>query len=132
MGKREVINPGWDFYKSLTYSPAVRKGNMLFISGMDGSVWDEAAGKPVVRGDIVQQTNVIFEKIKTVLEAAGASLDDIVATTDYIISTEKYRGTADVRRKYFKDRFPAATGVVVKSLLRPDALIEIDAIAVLD
>jgi enamine deaminase RidA (YjgF/YER057c/UK114 family) len=45
---------------------------------------------------------------------------------------EGYKGTADVRREYFKNGFPAATGIVVKELLRPDALIEIDAIAVLD
>ena len=43
-----------------------------------------------------------------------------------------YKGTADVRREYFPNGFPAATGVVVKELLRPDALIEIEAIAVLE
>ena len=53
-------------------------------------------------------------------------------TVDYITPTEGYRGTADIRREYFKNGFPAATGIVVKELLRPDALIEIDAIAVLD
>ena len=48
------------------------------------------------------------------------------------VADEGYRGTADVRREYFRNGFPAATGIVVKELLRPDALIEIDAIAVLD
>ena len=49
-----------------------------------------------------------------------------------ILSPQGYQGTADVRRAYFRHGFPAATGIVVKELLRPDALIEIDAIAVLE
>ena len=44
----------------------------------------------------------------------------------------KDRGTADVRREYFRNGSPAATGVVGKELSRPDALNEIDAVAVLD
>jgi enamine deaminase RidA (YjgF/YER057c/UK114 family) len=48
------------------------------------------------------------------------------------VTTEGYRATADVRQAYFHNGFPAATGVVVQGLLRPDALIEIDAIAVLE
>jgi enamine deaminase RidA (YjgF/YER057c/UK114 family) len=67
-----------------------------------------------------------------VLEAAGSSFDDVVKTVDYITTLEGYKGTADVRREYFKNAFPAATGIVVKELVRPDALIEIDAIAVLE
>ena len=70
--------------------------------------------------------------MKTVLEAAGGSFDDIVKTVDYITTKEGYKGTADIRREYFRHGFPAATGIVIKELLRPDALIEIDAIAVLD
>ena len=53
-------------------------------------------------------------------------------TVDYIVTTDGYRETAEVRREMFPRGFPAATGVVVKGLLRPGALIEIDAIAVLD
>jgi enamine deaminase RidA (YjgF/YER057c/UK114 family) len=49
-----------------------------------------------------------------------------------VTTLERYRETAAVRRKYFKNGFPAATGVVVKALVSPDALIEIDAIAILE
>jgi enamine deaminase RidA (YjgF/YER057c/UK114 family) len=82
--------------------------------------------------DIVAQTRQIFEKIKAILDEAGGSVDDIVKTVDYIVTTEGYKGTADVRREYFRHGFPATTGIVVKELLRPDALIEIEAIAVLE
>ena len=132
MGKKVIINPGWERYKSLTFAPAVRKGNMLFITGMDGSQADPATGKPMVRGDIVEQTKVIYEKLKATLEAAGASFEDVVWTTDYITTTENYKATAEVRRQYFGESFPASTGIIVKGLLNEKALIEIDAVAVLD
>ena len=132
MSKKEMINPGWERYNRLTFAPAVRKGNMLFITGMDGGQVDEATGLPIIKGDIVEQTKVIYEKIKAVLEAAGASFEDVVWTTDYITTTENYRATGGVRRQYFGDNFPASTGIIVKGLLNEKALIEIDAVAVLD
>jgi len=128
MPKLEVIDP-WNFSTHYTFSPAVRKGNLLFISGMTAT---DNKGNVVGVGDIVAQTRHIFEKMKEVLAAAGGSFDDIVKTVDYITTMEGYKGTADVRREYFKNGFPAATGIVVKELLRPEALIEIDAIAVLE
>lgn len=130
--KRQVVNPGWEYYQKYTFSPAVRKGNLLFISGIDATERDAATGEVSARGDIVAQTRVIFEKMKAILEAAGASFDDVVQTTDYIITTRDYKNTSQVRREYFKGDFPAATGVVVKELLGKGALIEIDAISVLD
>jgi aminoacrylate peracid reductase len=129
MPKLEIIDPGWSYSSHYTFSPAVRKGNLLFISGLTAT---DDKGNVVGKGDIVAQTRQIFEKIKAILAAAGGSFNDIVKTVDYITTTEGYRGTADVRREYFRNGFPAATGIVVKELLRPDALIEIDAIAVLD
>jgi enamine deaminase RidA (YjgF/YER057c/UK114 family) len=54
-----------------------------------------------------------------------------VRTTDYVLTRERYRETADIRREFFGDQFSAATGVVVKELLGRGVLIEIDAIAVL-
>jgi len=132
MGKKTMINPGWERYKKLTFAPAVRKGNLLFISGQSASQVDPTTGKTVVRGDIVEQTKVIYEKLKAILEAAGAGFEDVVWTTDYITTTENYRATAEVRRQYFGDSFPASTGIIVKGLLCERALIEIDAVAVLD
>jgi len=132
VGKKTIVNPDWEHYSKLTFAPAVRKGNMLFISGQEGSQVDPTTGKLVVKGDIVEQTKVIYGKIKQILEAAGASFEDVVWTTDYITTTDNYRATAEVRRQYFGGSFPASTGVIVKSLLREGALIEIDAVAVLE
>lgn len=131
MNTRFVINPGWYEYENLTFSPAVKKGNMLFISGQNAAQYDPLQGKLVVHGDMVTQAAAIYKKIETVLVAADASFDDIMMTTDYVTTWQDYKKTAEIRRRYFKNNFPAATGVLVKSLIQ-GALIEIDAIAVLD
>jgi enamine deaminase RidA (YjgF/YER057c/UK114 family) len=122
-----VPNPSWP--RGFTFSPAVRVGNLILISGTTAT---DDKGQIVGHGDIVAQTRFIFEKFGVILQAAGASLDNIVETTDYIVSTENYEKTAAVRRELLKGPpWPAATGVVVCALLRPDALIEIKAVAAL-
>ena len=128
MATLEVVNPGWEWSPKYTFSPAVRKGNLLFISGMTGT--DESG--ELAGPDMESQTRQIFKKMDQILKAAGGSFDDVVQTTDYITTTEGYRVTADVRREYMKNGFSAATGVIVAGLLRDGALIEIDAVAVLD
>jgi enamine deaminase RidA (YjgF/YER057c/UK114 family) len=79
-----------------------------------------------------EQTREIFRKFDALLKAAGGSCDDIVSTTDYITTTKDYSKTAAVRREFFRRGFPTATGVLVAGLLRPYAVIEISAIAVLN
>ena len=111
-----------------TFSPAVRSGNLLFISGTTAA---NEAGMIEAPGDIVGQTRFIYRKFAELLSAAGGGLEHIVETTEYITTTENYRGTADVRREVFRPPYPAATGVIVKGLLREGALIEISAVAVL-
>ncbi|MFW6028446.1 MAG: RidA family protein [bacterium] len=114
----------------MTFSPAVRAGRLLFISGHTAT--DENRNV-VGEGDIVAQTRYIFEKFDKILRAAGGSFDNIVETTDYFVTLEDYKRTADVRREFFKGPpYPAATGVQVAGLIRNEALIEIKAIAVLD
>ncbi len=93
---------------------------------------DPETGGIAGKGDIVAQTDFIFRRIGIILEAAGGSFDDVVKTTDYVTTLERYSETAAVRRKYFRNGFPAATGVVVKALVNPEALIEIDAIAIIE
>jgi enamine deaminase RidA (YjgF/YER057c/UK114 family) len=113
----------------LTFSPAVRVGNLLFIAGTTAT--DDTL-QIVGVGDILEQTRQIFRKWEPILKAAGASFDNIVETTDYYLTLEGYAQTADVRREFFRPPYPAATGVQVAGLIRPQALIEIKGIAVLD
>lgn len=132
MSKRQLICPEtWRGHASrVTYAPAVKKGNMIFLSGVTAN--ERETGGFVGEGDIIAQTRQIFRNIREILAEAGATMDDVVMTTDYFTTLEGYRGTADIRREYFGDSFPAATGVQVVRLVNPKALIEIDVIAVMD
>jgi enamine deaminase RidA (YjgF/YER057c/UK114 family) len=122
----QEINPGWAHFKKYTFAPAILRDGFLFVSGMTASGPD---GRIVFPGDIASQTDVILQKLGEVLAASGCGYDDVVATREYVTTTDGYAKTADVRRRYFKAPFPAATGVIVAGLLRPGALIEIEAIA---
>ncbi|MZR30749.1 RidA family protein [Sneathiella litorea] len=114
---------------AFTFSQGVKVGNMVFLSGTTAT---DEKGKIVGPGDIVAQTRQIFKKFEMVLNQVGGSIENIVETTDYVLSLEEYNKTADLRREIFNGPpWPAATGVVVKGLVRPDALIEIKALAVL-
>ena len=129
MPKKEMIYPkGWDSYRRYTFAPAVKKAGLIFLSGI--TAVDRNTGQFVGEGDIVAQTRQIYKNIREIFEAAGASIADIVQTTDYVITTEGYKGTTNIRREFFGDSFPASTGIIVSGLLNPKALIEIDAIAV--
>ena len=128
--EKETINPGWPDYESSTYQPAVLKGDLLFISGQVGI--DHKIGKIVNGDDIIAQTEQAYQNIQTVLNAAGATFDDIVKTIDYIAPAglAEYKGTEKVRAKFFKGSYSAHTAVVVYQNFPKEALIKVDAIAV--
>jgi enamine deaminase RidA (YjgF/YER057c/UK114 family) len=122
-----IIAGRW--HEKMTFSPAVRAGNLLFISGTTAVDEDSQV---VGKGDIVAQTRFIFQKFSRILQAAGATFDHVVETTEYFLTLEDYKRTAEVRREFFKGPpYPAATGVLVAGLIRKDALIEIKATAVI-
>jgi aminoacrylate peracid reductase len=125
---RMITAAGTSWPERYTFSPALRVGNLLFISGTTAT---DENGQLVAPGDIVGQTRYIYEKFAALLAADGGGLEHIVETTEYITTTENYRGTADVRREVFRPPYPTATGVIVAGLLRKGALIEISAVAVL-
>jgi enamine deaminase RidA (YjgF/YER057c/UK114 family) len=125
---RTPVYAGPTWPEHYTYVPALRVGDMVFLSGTTGT---DESGRITAPGDIVEQTRQIFRKFERLLNAAGGSCDDIVSTTDFFTTTENYRGTAAVRREFFRRSVPTSTGVLVSGLLRKDALIEISAIAVL-
>ena len=133
MSSKEIIFPEkWDAYRRYTFSPGVKKGKVIFLSGLSATDYETQDRKFVGEGDIAAQTRQIYKNIKKILETAGASMADVVQTMDYITTTEGYKETANIRREYFGDSFPASTGIIVAGLLNPKALIEIDAVAVVD
>lgn len=127
-GGRRVLGASDPAFAGRTYVAAVaRAGTPLFISGL-------TAARPdgTVEGDsVAAQAREIFAQLARILAEAGAGPANVVKTTDYILSREGYRAVADVRREFFGEHFPAATGIVVKELLGRGVLIEMDAVAML-
>jgi enamine deaminase RidA (YjgF/YER057c/UK114 family) len=127
-----VVNPGWTRYQKLTYSPAVRAGKLLFMSGQ-GSL-DPATERVLFDGDVVAQAEYTYANILKVLEAAGGGPQHLVKTIEYVTpaALARYREVAGVRAKLLREPFPASTGLVCEALLRPEMQIEVDPFAVLE
>lgn len=108
-------------------SPGVRAGNTVYTSGLVG--WDLETGQ--ILPDIEAQVRSIFEGIDMILQAHGATLQDVVKMTMYFVDRETQWPVFDkVRREIWKSDPPATTGVGVTQLEK-DAQIEIEAIAVI-
>jgi 2-iminobutanoate/2-iminopropanoate deaminase len=103
-------------------------GKLLFIAGQTASDKD---GNVVGKGDIRAQARQVFDNLKTVLKAAGGTMDDLVMTTTYIVDREYREGYNEVRQGLYKKDPPTSTLVIVKGLAHPDYLIEIAGIAVI-
>lgn len=125
---KEVIIPK-NVHRTRGYSHAFKCGNTIYVAGQVG--WDEE-GKIVGEGDVVAQTERAYENLKRVLEAAGASISDIVMMRIYTMDLEGFNKTGEIRRKYFDRHFPPTTVIVPVELYDPGTLIEVEAIAVVD
>src|SRR5712692_1316082 len=104
------------------------KGQLVFISGMTSR---RADGTIAGVGDIEAQTRQVCENLKSAVEAAGGTMDDICRVDVYVRNMEHFDMIHKVRREYFKSPPPASTMVEVTKMTSPDYLIEINAIAVI-
>lgn len=105
------------------------RGRMVFISGMTAR---RADGSIAGIGDIEAQTRQVCENLKSAVEAAGGTLDDICRVDVYVRNMEHFDKIHKVRREYFKPPAPASTMVEIAKMTSPEYLIEINAIAVLE
>ncbi|MGH7642933.1 MAG: RidA family protein [Candidatus Dormibacteria bacterium] len=111
------------------YTDAVAAGGLLWISGM---LPVDPEGKIVGVGDVVRQTEQIFHNIELILKGAGASFDDVVKVSLFLLRMDDRPAINTVRRRVFGDSRPASTLVEVSALALPDALLEVETMAVLD
>lgn len=102
--------------------------NGIFYSS--GQIPLTAAGE-MVEGDIVAQTNQVFENLKAVLEAAGSSLDKVVKTTVFMGDMNDFAAMNETYAKHFGDHKPARSAVEVARLPK-DVKVEIEVIAVVE
>jgi enamine deaminase RidA (YjgF/YER057c/UK114 family) len=129
---KAIVNPGWSRYADLTYSPAVRAGDSLFIAGM--AALDPANGNSVHAGNIAAQAAYVYENILLTVAAAGGGPEHLVKTVEYVTSAglPLYREVGGVRTSLLREPYPPSTGVICERLLRPECQIEIDSMAILD
>ena len=107
------------------YSPAVKAGNVLYVSG---AVAMDKEGKTVGVGDVTAQTRHVLEQIKTLVEAAGGTMADVAFNHVFLSDLKNYAAMNAVYRDYFpKD--PPARYCIRTDLVRPDFLVEIASIA---
>jgi reactive intermediate/imine deaminase len=108
------------------YSQAVRSGDTLYLSGQ--IPLDPATGE-IVAGDITAQASRVFENLKAVLSAGGATFDDVVRVAIYMPDLGDFGAVNEVMKKYFSEPYPARSTIGVAALPR-GAAVEVDVIAV--
>jgi reactive intermediate/imine deaminase len=130
MDKRFINPDGMANSPSYSQAVAVPSGQTLYVSGQ---VPLNAQGEVVGQGDLEAQTRQVFENIRLVLGAAGASFSDVVKATYYVknFHPSMLPAIRAVRAQYFTGANPPGSTLVgVQSLFHEDVLIEIEAIAV--
>ena len=125
--KRSV--PGekpWD--EAYGYSRALRRGNIIFVSGTTAPSKNDSNAK----SPVYAQTVSIIKRIEAALAELGATLDDVVRTRTYTRDISKWEEIAKAHAEFFGATKPTATLVEVSNLIEPDALLEmeVDAIVV--
>ena len=111
----------------------VNRGTLVYIAGQVSS---DASGALVGEGNFEAQVEQVFKNVKLALEAAGATMADIVKLNTYLVaevSQDDLPKMRAIRDRYLnKEKPPASTLVVVSRLARPGWLIEIEAVAAID
>ena len=120
MPKKEIVqvNPA---AANPNLSPATKLANLVFVSGQTGR--HPVTGE--VGKDIREQTRNVLERIKTILAAAGTSMDNVLTATTYVTRRDDVPAYNEEYAKYFPTNKPARTTVTVASLNSPELLIEI-------
>ena len=107
------------------YSPAVRAGQLLFVSGQ--VALDPATGQ-MVDGGIAEQTRRVLDNLGALLTAGGRTFADVVRTTIFLADMNDFAAVNEIYGQYFKEPYPARATVQVARLPK-DARVEIDVIA---
>ena len=114
------------------YSPAVKVGGGTTVYLAGYGAFQDAAGKSYA-GDFDGQVRLSFERIRQTLEKAGGRLEDIVTMTVFITNMANGTRFTQLRKEFFQeDRYPASALIGIKELARPEMMVEIQAIAVVD
>jgi reactive intermediate/imine deaminase len=128
--RTRTVNPDSIAPPAGNYSHAVRLeldgATLVFVSGQ---LPLDAEGRLVGEGDMARQTEQVFENLRAILEANGASFRDVVKVGSYVTDMSQLAAMREVRVRYLAEEPPASTLVGVSGLVLPDALLEVDVVA---
>lgn len=113
------------------YHHYIRVDNPKSLIFLAGQVARDADGNLVGAGDMAEQTRQCIRNMRTVLEAAGGTLDDIVSVVVYTTDMREFKNIVAARTEFFIDKLPTSTIIEVIHLADPGLLIEFQAIAAL-
>jgi enamine deaminase RidA (YjgF/YER057c/UK114 family) len=114
-----------EVFKTFNYAPAVAAGGLLFIAGQIGLRVDGS-----VPNDVEEQTDLAFQRLGAVLQAAGLGFGDLVELVSYHVDVEKQLAVfRRIKDRYIKEAAPTWTILGVAALARPTLLVEIKAVA---
>lgn len=125
--RQSIIPPSMQtMYDVYHFAPAIRVGDMIWLSGQIGL---DAEGRP--GKDMEAQAHLVFENMRTVLRAAGSDLADVVELTSFLTDVQTDLAIfSAVKDIYFPEQYPAWTSAGVKALANPRLLVEVRAVAV--
>jgi len=129
----EIIQPD-DWSSPSGYANGVvAQGRLLFVAGQVG--WDATKSPPVFAQGFVAQFDLTLANVCTVISRAGGKPENLAKLTLYVTDKKQYlahvREVGAAWRKHFGRHFPAMALLEVKGLLADEALVEMEAIAVL-
>ena len=128
--QRSYLEGTWQKHRA--FSPAViteGAGRVIWVAGHGAPT--EADGQSLA-GDFESQTRQTFANLAATLERAGAKLQDLVTMTVFIIDSRYGNLFTDIRSEYFPDGFPASAMITCAGFARPEMMVEIQGIAVVD
>jgi enamine deaminase RidA (YjgF/YER057c/UK114 family) len=128
MSSRTNYASGAQWEGIVGYSRAVRIGNTIEVSG---TVAVDEFNNLIGEGDAYLQAKFILQKIESVLLLAGAEMKDVIRTRIYVTDISKWESVGKAHGECFRDIRPATSMVEVKSLIRAEYLVEIEATAII-
>jgi enamine deaminase RidA (YjgF/YER057c/UK114 family) len=129
MTKRLNISSGAKWEDIVSYSRAVRIGNLIEVAGTTAVDQD---GQVVGRDDPYEQTRFILSKIEKAINAAGGTLEDVVRTRMFVTDIAHWEAIGRAHGEFFREIKPASTMLEVSALINPEFLVEIEATARLE
>jgi enamine deaminase RidA (YjgF/YER057c/UK114 family) len=122
----------WFEYEGFTFCLGLAEGDAGWTSGNTSARTDPAVGKMVVSGTMEEQATIAYEKVLTILAAAGLGPEDVTRVSENVTLSglDDYETAAQVRRGRFGDHEPSVRTVVVERLVRRAAFLEVELHAV--